>query len=97
MELGDLFEGSFDSVDAIRLLAFEVATLRTLSVALVQPTPVTADRHIFYDLLDGRVVKVLLAAGLDDIESVRKAGDDTLLALNGIGPSTLLLLREVMG
>ena len=99
--------GQFDIVDALRFLAGRVELLDPAAgaaaasapgpVALVQPTPVTGDRHVFYGLLDDRVAKALIAAGLDDIESVRKASDEALLAIGGVGPSTLRVLREVMG
>ena len=90
MNLDQLETGQFDTVEAIQFLA---KTLR----GLVQPAPLPAPDHVFYRLLDDRVAKALLRAGLDDIESVRKASDEELQAINGVGPSTLRTLREVLG
>ncbi len=92
MDLEQLEKGPFDTVEAIQFLA---KTLR----GLVQPAllPVSLPDHVFFRLLDDRVAKALLRAGLDDIESVRKASDEELQAINGVGPSTLRTLREVIG
>ncbi len=91
--------GSFDSIAAIRLLARKVAALESgaPSATMESVAPSATARHVFYRLLDDRAAKALLDGGLDDIESVRKADDGRLLALNGIGPSTLKTIREAIG
>lgn len=97
MNLEQLETGNFDTVEAIQFLA---KTLRGLvnpetAQALVQPAPLPP--HAFFELLDDRVAKALLRADLDDVESVRKASDEELTAISGIGPATLRTLREVLG
>lgn len=90
--------GPMDIVDAIRLLSRQLIALQNNqpSADLVDRSN-ASDRHVFYNLFDDRAAKALLAAGYNDIESLRKANTDQLTAINGIGPATVRKILEVTG
>ena len=49
------------------------------------------------EYLNGRLASVLLVAGLDSPEKVRRASDEELLALSGIDRKMLALIRRKLG
>jgi hypothetical protein len=53
----------------------------------------------FYDVIDAfghRVGNLLIENGFDNLDLVRDATDDALLAISGIGTSTLVQIRAVL-
>lgn len=91
----------FDVVDGMRALAKEVLLLRAQGTGstpnmAAEAAPTTAD-HAFYGLFDKKVADALLSNGYEDIEAVRKAHDSDLTRITGIGPKTVLQIREALG
>ncbi len=83
--------GDFDLVEAIRFLAGVLE-----EVAPVAEAAPVAPREGLYMLFPDRVAKVLIAAGLETPRSVMVATDDLLRGINGVGPTTLREIRELL-
>jgi hypothetical protein len=75
----------FDLVAAIRLLASAV-------VGLVDEVDEPGGNELA-ERLNSRLAGMLTAAGFADVESVRAATDEQLLAIDGIGQKGLELIR----
>ena len=99
-DLRDIAEGgTFDTAAAIRLLAKHVYLLAQPNMADQTPTPTAAaapatDDHVFTKLFNARLAATLLKAGVKDIEDLRRASDEALLAVNGINDKAVAQIRE---
>lgn len=85
--------GDFDTVDAVRLLAKELYLAQT-NMADKTPTATTEAGHTLAGVLNSKLAATLAAGGYADIESVRAATDDQLLAVAGMNDKALKLIRE---
>ena len=67
-------------------------------VQMIAPVTVTASSDVagLDTLFPARLVKVLVAAGLETPRAVMVATDELLGKINGIGPSTLRDIRELL-
>lgn len=85
--------GPFDTTTAIRTLAKELYLLQ-INMADHTPTVTAAEGPTLVTLLNGKLAATLANAGYADIESVRLATDEQLLAVPGITDKALKLIRE---
>lgn len=80
--------GDFDIVQAIKLLASEVAILQTLTASEQNAGVELAQ------LLNSRLAAVLIQAGYGSVAAVKAASDSELLAVPGVGEKALASIRE---
>lgn len=88
--------GSFDVVEAIRFLAGVLEEVAPYPEPLTVVDVVPAAEEGLHVLFSERLVKVLIAAGLETPRAVQVATDDQLRRLDGIGPITLSDIREAL-
>jgi len=93
--------GPFDIVEAIRLIAQHMVVV-TAPLGRVDEGGKPLFEHVvnlspsimtLSEVLSEKVVGILDAAGYTSIKSVQDASDDKLLALKGIGDSSLVAIR----
>ena len=82
----------------VSLELVEGDTVEGERVQMIAPVTVTASSDVagLDTLFPARLVKVLVAAGLETPRAVMVATDELLGKINGIGPSTLRDIRELL-
>jgi len=94
---------SFDLVEAIRHLDLELRTLRAQVAGLRQSATMDAPEQGAHDgkpyigaSINQRLHEAIWDAGYKSLQELRKASDEELLAIKGIGKDKLRKLRKAL-